>query len=94
MNQEFAQAPISLGERKAEQGDNCDQWTPRELLISYLRKIDSGAFVPDGLIILHLKHQGEDALLTGMRRAKVSILETVGVLEVAKNDLINHAGDL
>jgi hypothetical protein len=84
---DFRDAPVSLGERRALNEDNCSRWTPRELLMHLLREMDSGKFNPDALVVCYLKV--EDAgTRTGMRRAKASVMQTIALLEVEKHDLL------
>jgi len=85
---DFADAPVSLGERRALGGDDCDQWTPREMLVHLLREIDSGHFKPDGLMLCFFRNH-DSAVLTGMRRSRMTQMEAVAMIEMAKHDLLN-----
>ena len=82
---DFSQHPPSLSEIRAQ--DNCNLWTPRELLIHYLRRIDNGEFVPDALLIMHVQHR-DNSTLTGMKRSKCTVMEAVALCEIAKHDLL------
>jgi hypothetical protein len=83
---DFSKAPTSLSEIRGQ--DDCTKWSPRELLIYYLRRIDSGEFLPDSIIVLHLKHENS-AVLCGMKRSKCTVMDAVALCEIAKSDLIS-----
>jgi hypothetical protein len=82
----YAQAPVSVGEARAEKFDDCSQWTPRELLIAMLRDIDNGAQL-DGIVVCFFEKDG-GRIRTGMRRSKVTTMEAVAMCEMAKHDLL------
>jgi hypothetical protein len=84
---EYADSPPSLSERRAIATDDCRLLSPRDLLIRFLRRIDNGEFVPDGLIVTYIKKEG-DGTRTGMIRSNLSIAEAVGAIEIAKHDLL------
>ncbi len=88
--EDFSKLPESLAERRMRESDDCTKWTPRDVLLHFLRDIDNGSLVPDGLIVLYLKHV-EGNTLTGMRRSRVAVLEAVGMCESAKHDLLDYS---
>lgn len=51
MNESFANYPKSIGELRADKTENGAAQSPRDALISMLRKIDSGQISPTTLII-------------------------------------------
>lgn len=84
---DFKDTPISLGEHRAYRNDDCMAWTPREVLLSLLRDIDSGKLSPTGLIVAFVSREAEKTR-TGMRRSGMSLLETVGLIEAIQYDLL------
>jgi hypothetical protein len=86
---DFTDAPVSLGERRALAEDDATKWSARELLVHMLREHDNGSCQLDGVVVCFLKREGEFTR-TGIRRSKISVLETVGLLEVAKHDLLRE----
>jgi len=87
MTDDFKDAPVSIGERRALTGDDCHRWTPRELLLNMLRGIDDGTLVPEGIVVCYFCHEGEE-VRTGMRRSKTTVMEAVAMIEIAKTDLL------
>jgi len=83
----YAKQPISIAEKKALDQDDCTQWEPRDLLLHFLRRIDSGESF-DGMIVTYVK-KSETGSCTGMLRAKLKFLECIGALEAVKSDLIH-----
>jgi hypothetical protein len=79
--------PTSLSERRALDGDDCMAWSPRDLLVYFLRRIDSGEFVPDAITVCYSKHF-DGQTLTGMKRSQCTVMESVAMCEMAKYDLL------
>lgn len=50
--QDFSNAPISLGEIKAQKDKDASKWGPRDVLIDLLRKIDNKEINPDTIIVM------------------------------------------
>ena len=48
----FADYPVSITEKRADDEDNGRLLTPRDAVISVLRQIDSGEMTPDGIVIV------------------------------------------
>ena len=87
-DQSFADAPVSLAERRAEEQGDCDLWTPREMLIALLRAIDSGDLSADGMVVIWKRTVDTKHVFTAARRAKLGIIETIGLLDIAKRDFL------
>lgn len=83
----YAEFPTSLAERRGL--EDCQRWAPRDVLIHMLRQIDSGEWVPDGIVICWVRHEDDDHTATGLRRSKCTVLEAVGMIEAAKHDLLS-----
>lgn len=49
--EDFANHPKSLAEVRSEKDEDCTLWTPRDVLISLLREIDSGELKTDAMIV-------------------------------------------
>ena len=81
---------IPLGPRRVVEHEDCRGWTPRELLMDLVAKIDGDpAFKPDSILVVYTKFVGE-ATVTGMLRSKASLLQTIGMIETAKHDLLEQ----
>lgn len=52
MKENFADAPLSDTEIKSDKTRNQKDWTPRDVLISTLRRIDAGEIDPDSLTVV------------------------------------------
>ena len=48
---EFKDFPRSVSEIRADRSENASDWTPRDAVISFLRRMDSGEIKPDALVI-------------------------------------------
>lgn len=81
---------IPLGPRRAIAQDDCRGWTPRELLVYLLTRIDNDpTFVPTAILVCYLQKCPESTM-TGLRRSQASLLETIGMIETAKHDLLEQ----
>jgi hypothetical protein len=83
----FAAAPVSIGEHRSITEQDCSLWTPREMLVKLLRDIDTGAWNPEGIVLSYFYKDGEGTR-TGMWRAKVTVMQAVACVEMAKHDLL------
>lgn len=52
MTQDFKDHPKSFTELRSEREDDAKIWTPRDVLIAMLRRIDSGEAKPDVLVVI------------------------------------------
>ena len=50
-DENFANAPKSIGEIKSDKAQDATLWTPRDCLIAMLRDIDSGKMSPNRLCV-------------------------------------------
>lgn len=82
----YADQPKSIGEHKAFKEGDCKLWTPRDLLLFYLRRIDQGEQF-DGLMVVYLK-KSDGGSATGFHRSKTTLLECLGMLEAVKHDML------
>jgi hypothetical protein len=48
---DFAKAPKSLGEARADKSHRASDWTPRDALVDLLRQIDAGELDVDTVVI-------------------------------------------
>lgn len=53
MNDNFSEAPPSIGEIRAAKEEDCSKWTPRDALVSVLRDIDSGKVNCKALVVCY-----------------------------------------
>ena len=58
---DFSDAPTSIGEVRADRAQRADQWSPREVLIALLRDIDQGKVVPLRLAVIYAVKVADDA---------------------------------
>jgi hypothetical protein len=85
----YAEQPASLAEKRAFEKGDCQLWSPRDLLLYYLRRIDEGETF-DGMMVVYLKKDPVRGVTTGFHRAQVTMLECVGALEAAKFDMLKE----
>lgn len=89
---DYADHPISFAERRAENARDGSLWTPRDALVAMLRDIDSGKLKPASLVIAYHFDTPEvspTAYRVGSYNATPSLLHCVGLMEEAKNSLMN-----
>ena len=86
VSESFADAPISLGERRAERNNDAELISPRETLIKVLRRIDAGELIEiDTLVvcILHVADDGKERVSDFMSGA--STVKANGLLTYVAN---------
>ena len=52
MSEDFSDHPISLNAIRAEKLQDGKAWTPRDVLIDTLRRVDGGEVEPDSLVVI------------------------------------------
>lgn len=80
MNNDFANYPVSVAEAKADKADDSRLWTPRDALISMLREIDAGEFVPDALIAVYRYRDADGELCSRFINATPDCHVALGLL--------------
>ena len=84
----FARYPQSIPELRVESSDDFSEWTPRDVLIHILRKIDSGEIAPDTMVIgwyRAVRPEGEEELTPGWRVAYKSHVALAGLCSMLSN---------
>lgn len=79
----FAEYPQSTTELRGKRGEG--RPTPRDILITALRDLDSGVFKPSQLVIAYEQEPEGDLFVYGSIRATKSLTDTVGILEAVKS---------
>ena len=82
----FKNYPKALSEKIAEKSNDASKWSPREALISVLRRIDSGTLDIDNIIILY--EEGEKFEYTNSVK---NLNDAISMCEFAKHRLIQGA---
>ena len=62
----YSEQPTSLAERRAFKEGDCTLWTPRDLLLYYLKRIDAGEDF-SGLMVVYLKKDPGKPAIIGRR---------------------------
>lgn len=83
---DFSKYPKSINELK--DNDSAAEWTPREAVISVLRKIDSGELDPNALVVVSITRKPNNVTNTDYTCASPNAATTLGMLEVAKYKLL------
>lgn len=89
MTDDFANYPKSIAEVKATQAN---EWTPRDVLISVLRAIDSGEINPDTLLVIH-RNVDSKGTRTRYASSGPDIHTSLGMMEVAKSFMLKDGTD-
>ena len=56
---DYSQYPKSVAELRADRSEKASDWSPRDAIIAFLRRIDSGEINPDVVIICG-REKGKD----------------------------------
>lgn len=96
MDENFADAPKSLGEFRAWAKGDASAWTARDALVSVLREIDSGRLKTDNLIIAYREMIGDGPGWTpqyvrAVYGSEFQMERTIGLLEVVKHKILVEA---
>jgi hypothetical protein len=96
----LADAPMTVGEVRAQRDDNSRSWTPRDALVAMLRDIDKGEIEVEDIIICWRGHETASKAMAGydaeamLDRArfymagKMRSTVMAGLLEKVKIDLL------
>lgn len=79
---DFSKYPKSVNE--LNNNGNAANWTPREALISVLRKIDSGELDPTALMVISMTRESDGHTSTYYTSAGPDLPTSIGMLEIAK----------
>lgn len=77
---------ISLGEARA---GGAESWTPREALLSMLKKLDSGELQADALIVGAATIMRDGSVGVALSSSGGNILVTLGLLDLMKQEVRN-----
>lgn len=88
---DFSQHPPSVSELKAERSRSSKDWTPRDVLISLLRRIDSGELSPDALLVMARDQdpEREDHHLSTWAVSSPDVHVTLGMIERCKFSILH-----
>lgn len=75
----YADHPKSVGEIKSDKTESCADWTPRDVLISMLREIDSGEIAPEMLVVAWAKRNESGTMHTRYQLSSRNIMEALGL---------------
>lgn len=79
----FADHPPTIGEIRSNKSGLGNDWTPRDLLVSLLRELDSGQINPDTLLVV-FREPFEDGFRTGFRVSAPDPSVALGMFEIGK----------
>lgn len=75
VDDDYSDAPLSIGELRSDRTGQSSDWTPRDVLIDMLRLIDSGELTPEVLCVAF----GTENEVS-YRISSPSALPTIGIL--------------
>lgn len=82
--EDFAAAPVSLAEVRAERSQRASDWTPRDVLVALLRDIDSGKVKADRLVVAYAEALEGGSTKTHFSMSVPGAHVALGLLERAK----------
>lgn len=77
---DYSDAPTSITELRAAKEHDASQWTPRDMLISLLREIDSGECNISEIVCIYVDE--EDRIMTA--QAVKHVMKAFGMIEMGK----------
>ena len=83
MSEDFASAPLTIGELRSNKTANGKDWTPREALVSLLRQIDKGEIKVDMLVIAWHVTDKDGAKCCDFVNATPSMVHALGLVSRA-----------
>jgi hypothetical protein len=84
MNDDFKNYPKSITEIKANKDENAATWTPRDAIISFLRRLDAGEFPNmDTLVIIGTRRDGPKTS-THYSVSSPALQDTLGAIELGR----------
>lgn len=89
----FADAPISLGELRSDRSDDAADWTPRDVLVSLLRTIDKGEIDPETLIVC-FDHRGHPEARPSYRASSKGLSYSLKVIAYAQARIMGLIANL
>ena len=81
----FADHPQSIAELRSDKTQCAADWTPRDALIYLLREIDAGRLEINSMVCVYETKGALDHV-----KSTPNILEAVGLLELAKDQVIHR----
>lgn len=85
---DYSDYPVSITEMKSDITGDAKDWTPRDVLISLLREIDSGQLDISAVVVAF--RAVSDGNPVQYRVASPDPILTLGLLERVKNRLMNN----
>lgn len=85
----FADMPKSVAELRAAKQHDGSQWTPRDVLIEVLRRIDKGEIQPERLLIIFREVIGKEYATEMVMAAPGDRDATIGCLARAQRLLLD-----
>lgn len=90
MLDDFTNAPVSISEARRGRSQDDKDWTPRDVLVSILRSIDSGECKPEHLVVF-LRERENDGFAVKFRKSTNDFHTCMGMIEDAKMTLYQIA---
>lgn len=82
---DFRDMPATIGEVRSDRSGTASDWSPRDLLVSLLRDIDSGKVNLDAAIVIWLE---KDEKFPRYRIASKNPVITLGMLQATIHDCV------
>ena len=92
MTDNFSDHPLSVSELKASKDHQAQTWTPRDVLISLLREIDSGEVSPDVLVVAYAFLHADGGVCPAFKQAHLTKLGSYGAL--TNRGLLDHVKNM
>lgn len=89
--EDYKNAPESISELKAYSTENMADWTPRDVLVSLLRDIDSGMYEEiDCMVVAFRERKNGGGLSSRFRQCGPDIQTSMGLMEIVKLNMMDR----
>lgn len=79
----YANHPLSVGDIRSERSNDAKDWSPRDVLIDTLRRIDRGEVAPAALVVV-MKHESDGGRMSSTETVTSSPSEDVKTALLAR----------
>lgn len=88
----FKDAPQSISELRADKNQSAAAWTARDVLISLLRRVDSGEMELGALIVCFQRQQPDGPASTMYTASSPDLVTSLGLLSRVEHMLVENTG--
>lgn len=80
----FADYPRSISAVRSDKSRLASDWSPRDVVIDFLRELDAGKINPDTVVLIYRDKQPDGNFATGMSSSSPDRFLTLGLFELGR----------